>query len=283
MRKEDYEALLNMPVSDLSLETQTNIWFGGTKYITEFSRAVMVPILNGQVGLSEKESGIIELYFRMLLLMETIIHLNNVRHFQTVASTVRSLFELWIDIAILVQDSKGLLTEKFIQFVERERYRVAKNIVDYDDSNPGVLRDVLVEREYCADPERIKKYKGVKLKAGEHWSGQNDLRKRAKQVGCEDLYLQWYGKLSWQVHSGTVGITGLPQEYFWRLFGVAHALAQRIFIDATKACAKDMRIAELDYFNQWVEEARLKSGALITQEQIKLLDQRRAAKVHKSL
>jgi hypothetical protein len=56
------------------------------------------------------------------------------------------------------------------------------------------------------------------------------------------------------------------------IFGFCHSLIQRSFVDATSTCAKATKIASLDYFDSWMRSIKLKTGELILQEQIKLLE-----------
>jgi hypothetical protein len=48
-----------------------------------------------------------------------------------------------------------------------------------------------------------------------------------------------------------------------------------MFMDATSTCAKSTKIANLDYFDGWMRSMQLKTGELIVQEQIRMLEAKR--------
>lgn len=73
----------------------------------------MVPVLNGQLNLSDKEAAILGTYFRFYLCAKGVLSLNDRRFFQLVASAARTGFELLIDLRSLADDPSGKAVEMF--------------------------------------------------------------------------------------------------------------------------------------------------------------------------
>jgi hypothetical protein len=268
-----FDELLNMPVSDLPVKTQNDAWYDGTKYMHDFAREVMVPVLSKLLKPSEQETAATETYFRMFLLLESIIALNKVRHFQSVDSATRSLFELWLDLEIIARDKTGEAAKLYREFPELERFRVAGQVVKFSDDNPRALEmDISPQRAFHSNPARQKKFGCFKKRA--HWTGKG-ARDRAKAIGQEAMYIEAYPVLSWHVHAGATGTSGMSREALERIFGFSHSVVQRIFVTATSTCAKLTKISALEYFDEWMRGLRLKTGELMTTEQIKLLRTRR--------
>ena len=272
------EELANANITDLPLRDRTNAFFAGTEQIAAFVDEVMIPLLRGLMQPNDKEQAIICTYYRMCLVMRAIKALNNVQHFQTVASTVRSLFELWLDIRMLAADSKGDLVRGYHAFPEIERYRVAEQLTSYANQHPGAIKlDLTPQITFLQNSAVTSRVVGSKIKsrAGKldfpsHWSGVKSIRARAAKLGLEADYVEMYPLLSWYVHSGSTGVAGLSSEALESCFALCHRYAQRMFLDATVECARVTRIREatIDHFGRWIEELRLKPGFVITELQI---------------
>lgn len=278
-----FDELANAP--DLSLKGQVDAFFDGTKYICGFADNAMIPLLKGLLQPSPNELAIMSTYFRMCLLLRSIVTLNSLPHLQSVASATRSLFELWLDIKILATDSSCDATQKFHAFPEIERYRAAEQLIKFAETNPNFDVGLSNEKEFYDNQERkqriasfTKKDKNDKIIYPQHWT-DTSVRQRAIKVNCEDWYVEAYPLLSWHIHAGVAGTSGISKEGLEACFGFCHSLVQRIFINATSTCAKVTRISDaIDYFNKWMESLRLKTGELIVDEQIKLLD--KAKRLH---
>ena len=185
----------------------------------------------------------------MHLFLGSIIVLNHLRHLQSVASATRSIFELWIDIRELAADTSGNSITKFHQFPEVERYRAAELLLKFAATNSTIAQsELLHEKAFYDDGARkarvgqITLTKNGKFEYPKHWSGNKGLRRRAKSLDLEDWYVEAYPRLSWYVHAGTTGTAAMPREAFEAIFGYCHSLVQRMFLDATLACAKITRI-----------------------------------------
>jgi hypothetical protein len=277
-----FDELLKAPVTDLSSKTQVDAWYDGTKYMHDFSREVMLPLLKMLLGPSHQEIAVRDTYYRMSLLLRSVLVMNSLDHFQSVASLTRSLFELWLDLSILAQDTTGEAVRKYNEFPEIERYRVAEQLIRFAATNTQSLKmDITAQRTFHADAQRTQRIAKIvksdpkgKRKYPDHWTSKS-VRQRAIEVGQEVMYVEAYPQLSWYVHAGAAGTAGITREGFEHVFGFCHSLIQRMFVDATSKCAKATKISSLDYFDAWMQSIRLKTGEIIVAEQIKVLEAKR--------
>jgi Family of unknown function (DUF5677) len=277
-----FDELMNAPDSDL--KTLVDAYFDGTRYMHDFSsREVMVPVLKMLLSPSPQEIAVRDTYYKMCLLLRSALVMNNLEHFQSVASLTRSIFELWLDLKILAKDQTGEDVRKYNEFPEIERYRAAEQLVDFADANPQVLKaDTSAQRAFLANLKRKQRVDAAvgtkapgKRRYPEHWA-RKSVRARAGSLGQEAMmYVEVYPLLSWYVHAGAPGTAGMSKGDFESMFGFCHSVIQRIFVDATATCAKTTKISSLDYFSDWMTSIKLKTGEFIVTEQIKLLDAKR--------
>lgn len=273
---------MNAPIDDLPSKTVVDAYFDGTKFMHEFSREVMLPLLRTLLVPSPQEIAVRDTYYKMALLVRAILNLNSLEHFQAVAVVTRSLFEHWLDLIILAEDVTGDAVRKYNEFPEIEKFRVAEQLVALSNKSPGLVKmDISAQRKFYDDPSRTQKMSSLvkvdakgKRRYPDHWTERN-LRQRAIDVGMEGMYVETYPSLSWYVHAGATGTAGLGRDGLEHVLGYCHSLIQRIFVDATSRCAKATKISGLDYFDGWMQSLRLKTGEIIVAEQIKLLQAKR--------
>ncbi len=76
-----------------------------TKEVVEFVQKEIIPVLNGQFKLSDKESCVMGTFFRMHALASSLTRLNNKLDFNAIAIIARTLFEVLIDLKLLIDAS----------------------------------------------------------------------------------------------------------------------------------------------------------------------------------
>ncbi len=282
-----FDELMNAPVSDLPVKTIVDAYFDGTRFMHDFSRDVMLPVLRTLLSPTAQEIAARDTYYKMCLLLRSALVLNTLEHFQSVASLTRSLFELWLDLQILAQDQTGDAVRSYHEFPEIERYRVAEQLVNFADVSPNMLKgDISVQRAFLADPQRKQRIdaargttsSGKRGRYPEHWSRQS-VRARAITLGQEAMYLEAYPYLSWHIHASAAGTSGMDRGGIENFYGFCHSLIQRIFVDATAVCAKLTKLSQLEYFDRWLLSIQLKTGEIILQEQIRMLEAAKAGQL----
>jgi hypothetical protein len=60
-----FEELEKADVSDLPTRTRVEAFYKGTDAISQFAQSEIIPILRGQINLSDKEKAIVGTYYRM--------------------------------------------------------------------------------------------------------------------------------------------------------------------------------------------------------------------------
>ncbi len=282
------EEIQKAEVTDLSVRQRVEAFYKGTDAIRHFAAEVMIPVLRGQLNLNDHESAVTGNYYRMHLWILSLVAMNSRVHFQGAASAARSLFELLLDVKLLERDSDGSMTAKFQAFPDLDRFRVANQVVKYNDAHcDSNIQDTL-QRDSIQAPgkkqaiDQLARQHWGTTKAGNpkrpnHWSGMN-VRERATHLGnkYEELYVEAYPLMSWFVHAGSACYRGLDEHALESCFGICHSIAQRCFLEATELTAAIMHITEaVEGFNDILEDLRLTPGKVIVKEQAQMIDQAR--------
>jgi hypothetical protein len=244
-------------VKKLPLEEKTKAVFRGTCALSEFAEKQVCPIIMSQVGRSTQEQALWATYCRMSLFLRSLAKLDDSCHFQMAAIAARSVFELLLDLKSLAADSS--LAQKFFDFTWVSRYHKAKQLANFLSANPAVdatphlLALALVQkpgvqqnREQLCVQHGWVDAKG-KPKWPEHWSGTT-IAQRAKAAGIEyeEIYRSEFFIQSYYVHAGGAGIDSMSREALMCAFGIAHALIQRLFAEATGIIADQFHLFAAD-------------------------------------
>lgn len=250
-------------------------FFKGTQVIFNFCETEIISRINSNKYQDEKHIVIIGIYYRMYLLYSSADLLNSYKYFQSLAAISRSLFELYLDLNIIIKDNEGEMVEKYNIFPEVEKYRAAKKLVNYFDSITDSNINVDIQRKYLNDVSKrkhietiIEKYWGRtrkgKLAWPEHWTGKS-VSQRASDLGKEysEFYYEFYPQLSWHIHSGATGYINLSKETFEYMFAVMQSLMQRIILQATTIISYELNINEsIDDFDNIIKKLSKLSGTL---------------------
>ncbi|MFH1201838.1 MAG: DUF5677 domain-containing protein [Candidatus Omnitrophota bacterium] len=249
-------------------------FFTGTKVSRDFATDVMIPRLEGLLKLSKKDKIIVSIYYRMFLWINSLVILNQIRCFQAVAAGTRSIFELLLDLKLIIENKINNAVEKYYVFTDIERARVAKDLVDYLEIHKDSKIKTKVYKDFLnGDGEKKKidalivKYWGMdkdgQPKKIKHWSGWSVKTRAEKFEGIYyEFYLQSYPLLSWHLHSvAGAGYQRVDEKGFRTLYGTSHRLAHQMFIEATVLVAKEFHYYKVEpSFREWIEQIRLVPG-----------------------
>ncbi|MFA5157005.1 MAG: DUF5677 domain-containing protein [Candidatus Omnitrophota bacterium] len=284
--------LKNIDIEKIPFKKRIEAFYEGTRAAAELAKQVMIPQLKALINPSKKEEIIKGLYFRMYAWMLTLVSLKDTVHFQATASAARSIFELLLDIKLLIEDKPANPIDKFEAFIQVEKFRAAKKYVEFKKSNPGLkYKSGLAKEKLVNKPgeeNRINtlivlnwgKDKKGKSKRIEHWTGWK-INKRAEETGkdYELFYHESFALLSWYLHPGLVGIKGMSTESLEVVFGNSHMLATPLFLDATLLVAKELKLIQaIPQLIDWIKEAELAVGKVIIEEHIKILESNNPSK-----
>jgi len=281
-----FDEIERADVADLPTRLRVEAFYKGTDAVSKFAESMMIPVLNGQIILSDKEKAVVGTYYRMYGWVRSMVAMNHRIHFHGAAAAARSLFELLLDIKILTTDKDGCLVDKFHAFPGIEKYRVAQKLVSFcmNHANSTTL-DCSYQQDFISSPgkeqtinETVVKFWGKTSKGKpnrpKHWTGK-DIQKRAQDLGpeYEELYIETFPLFSWYIHSGSTGYAGLNEETLETCFGISHSIAQKVFLEATVICAEEMKISSAILgFKEIIADLRLTPGKVLVNEQIKILE-----------
>jgi len=166
---------------DIPVQLALEGYYAGICESVAFADEVILPQLNAiqlltrSTGkmLTKKETYLIHFYQRVCLWIKSVKALNNAIHFQAVASAARSIFELLVDIKLLIDNNPKDAVERIDAFIQVEKFRVAERYAGFKKDNPDLNYIKGLKREAFAnkpgESARIKKLKkniGKGIKAG---------------------------------------------------------------------------------------------------------------------
>jgi hypothetical protein len=240
--------------SSQNISSIAESFYKGTQVINNFCETEIIPKLKSNKSQEDKDIAITGIYYRMFLLVSSASLLNSYKYYQSIASIARSLFELYLDINIIISDSTDNSVKKFIKYPEVDKYRAASKIVNYVASNPESSIDVSVQKQFLAGEDKrisiesmVEEYWGRtrngKLNWPNHWTGKN-VKQRASDLGkeYEEFYFEYYPQLSWHIHSVPTGYANMPNHSFEYMFVIMHNLMQKTILKSTTLVAYHLRI-----------------------------------------
>jgi hypothetical protein len=225
-----------------------------------------------------KELALNLLFGRVRLLIETLLVLTNVRHFQSIVGASRTAVELYVDMHLLARDVIPDGVEKFFVFDRVQRLRSARRMVDFHDKHPDLrergvepFRKFATEQGAAIDADRVRLW-GDKAKP-DHWTNTN-LYQRPKPLGpeFERLVNDGYDYRNWLLHSGAAGVNGLADEVLKALSANSLHVVHTVAIGAVDLVAGEFHIrGTIDDFATKLEELRLIPGFVMTDIRLRSL------------
>ena len=286
-----FEKMKFLPIQELEqfdmasapLTEQVKAFAESSEHVRFLAYDVINPLLKGALatGSSDKEKAVAGCYYRAYAWMATLAILREPIHFQAVAVGARSLFEIWADMKLLVEDSTGESVERYHAFPKVERFRAAKKIVEFSDANPALKVECAHQRALVVDLSRQQEIEALavkfwgKDKKGHpiyppHWSGR-DLATRIPpgDLEAKRIYSEHYPRLSWYVHSGSAGYAALDEGALRSCFALSHIMAQRASLGSIELVAKEMKIMQaVNWLPDAIEKTKLVPGLLMLQEKL---------------
>jgi len=243
---------------EISRKSLIESYFSALAEAIDFVKSQVIGPLKAIHNPSDRELALLGTYYRIYLLATSLLELNHRSFFQTISNTARTMFELVVDLEFIVQDPHNDALAKYNAFPAVERFRSAQKLSTFLASNPGVQSHFTFDTTHISNfatapgkqaeiEAEVKLVWGVDRNGNllwpSHWTNV-DLRSRARVVGVqyEAIYLELYPTLSWYSHSGPAGCAGLPEEFFESLCGISIDRSQKLFVIATKLCAREFHL-----------------------------------------
>lgn len=257
------------------LKDSADAFYAGTKTSRRFAEEVMIPRLRGLLKPTPKEQTIISIYSRMFLWLNTVTSLTQIRCFQGAAAGSRAIFELLLDLKLIIENNVSDSVEKYFAFTTIEQARVANQIIDFfhknkSSSQPNLkpIEDFIMNAGRKDKIEALilkywgKDKKGLPKKIS-HWSGMN-VADRARKLGglYYEFYIRSYPIFSWQLHSAAgAGYLNVDFDYYNAVFASSHRLILEMFTTATELVAKEFHFDKADpEFSKWIKKLRMIPG-----------------------
>jgi hypothetical protein len=275
------EELQRFDVRKLPLAEQVKAFAESSEHVRFLAADVINPLLQAAMatGSTDREKAVVGCYYRAYAWMFTLAILREPIHFQAVAAGARSLFELWVDLKLLLGDPAGRAVERYHAFPRVERFRAAQKIVEFSDTHPAAKIDCTRQRTLVDDPTKQQEIASLVVKLWgkdkkrhprylRHWSGQ-DLPARIPpgETEMEQIYNEQYPLLSWYVHSGSAGYAGLDDNALRCCFALSHTIAQRASLVSLELVAREMKIMQaVEWLPDAIEKTRLVPGLLMFQD-----------------
>jgi hypothetical protein len=221
------------------------------KSIREFDRQKLTGILQGLINPTEREQCFLATYYRAAGNIESLLVLNGPKHFQAAAMLARALYELAVDIKLIDKIAGGWA--RMVFFIDVEKFRTARKMIEFAAANPDLAVDVIPQTEFVKNNEnRIAHNRRIlwppksptaKPRELKHWSG-HDLSQRARLLGepFNELYNSQYPRLSWYVHSGLTGVLYQSSEFFPMVHGYALSLSMSCYSIILETVIREMKI-----------------------------------------
>ena len=250
----------------------------GLRAILKFSNGCLLPQLNTLVNPTPKELALKLLFGRVRLLVDTLLVLTNVRHFQSIVGASRTAVELYIDMHLIAREAIPNGTEKFFTFTKVQKLKAARRMVTFHDAHPGLrergvetFRAFEVAEGTAIDAERVRLW-GERRKPS-HWTDMS-LDRRAGELSpeFERLVIDGYDYRNWLLHSGAAGVDGLSDVVFKALSANALNVVHSVAIGAVDLIAEQFHLAStVEDFGIRLEELKLIPGFVMVDIRLRSL------------
>lgn len=255
----------------LSMKSKLDVYYTSCKASEDFSNN-FVKLFPGILRPTVKEKILIDIYRSVHCWLKTVVALNNAVHFQALASAARSVFEQVLDARLIADNKIENAVNKFEAYREIEKFRMAKQILEFKHKYPNVKMFPHLKRLQLASNEteklkvdRLRLLWGKRDSMSLHWSGLA-LKDRAEiaGVGYYLRYCESYTLLSWYIHSGQVGTRMMSKEGLELIYGDSMRIIHEMFVDLVSLVAIDLKLeTAIPGFKDLVQNLKLIPGFAI--------------------
>ena len=283
-------------IPDFTAHELISSYHDGLREAVDFVQSQVIGTLLGQISLSQQEKAILGIFLRIHALACSLVRLNNRVDFNAVAGIARTIFELLLDLKLLISPNLGQHDlDRFSAFSEVDRFRKAKRIVELQEKHPDLvdssLLDSAVRKEFVEsrvkDKSVEKKVESLwgrtpkgKLKWPDHWSGLS-IKDRSTAFGplYEQEYLEVYSLLSSYTHGGSSAYSGLTEEALESIYGISLEYARKLYIESVIVCSKVFSLQKgIESFTQILAFLQSAPRQILIDYGLKRLDEKRPSK-----
>jgi len=206
------------------------------KSIDAFNEMEVRGVVHGVLSPTLEEECVIAIYDRAINNAKSLLEFKYVRHFQAIGMLARALFELTAERKLM--DAVPIAVPKMLAFRDVEKLKACEATVRFASTNHlTYLRDTEVHAEFISNNrQRVEGiaaslWPNTRLKVLTHWSEMR-LPARVSSLNeprLREIYHLFYRTLSWAVHPGLQGATGLKPETFANLCTQGFNLGARVY------------------------------------------------------
>ncbi len=249
----DYKSIRNMKYeSDNSIDA----YYSSIQYCHSFCKETILPSIKSLLKTSESEKAIQGIFYRMFSLTSSILNLNQVIHFQSIISSTRTLFELFLDSELLINNHVSNGIKKYFEFIEVQKLKMAKKVTNFYKSKnfdfDYTKHENFIKNNEYKITNNISELWGTrkngKIKFPEHWTNLNTADRVNKidnyynNHEIEDIYVQIFAHFSWYIHSDPTAIHGFDDKYFKNLIAICYMHFFKLHLKSLKTICVFLKI-----------------------------------------
>jgi len=233
----------NIPPANLAL-----INYEQLKRLSDCVKGQLIEKLKGMKDGHTSRTAILNIYGRICLWILSMIKLDGPENCLTLAASVRSILESYVDLNLIAQGRITDGPEKYFTFPNVEKWRSAKSIINIrkqfqlSTTNETTQEDECLSKQENSDGNiealRVRlwgKTEKGKVVMPKHWTNQ-DLKRRVELLHDKyvaDIYVSSYYWCNWCVHSMYLDMMNnikIVHLFNWHLY----ELAYKMFRSATE-------------------------------------------------
>ena len=262
----------------LAPKVQADIWYRQIKETADFARSKVIGKLVGQEDGRTKKTAMLHIYGRMYAWIGSMAKLDSRNDYQALASCLRAILELYLDINLLCGEVIENGIEKFFSLADVTKFKTAKNSLrlNREFGHLSRVESIHMEEFINKPPEKETKIRELrkklwgKTKRLDHWSGLSVV-KRAEELGNEfmKLYQQVYHYCNWNVHSGYSPFPGGEEDTVHMFVSHAYSSANEMFFSAMEVLNNELGVLDSKELVQDAKKVQMVSARLYWEESVK--------------
>jgi hypothetical protein len=217
----DLKEFFEGDVKNLSYSQKIELFYKLTIAPKIYIEEMLYPVLIDLFKKNEKYAAIIGTYLRLFFLLDSLVVLNKLEFYQTIAANARSIFELYIDMLLFNKNIYNEGIEKYFYFILYEKNK-ANSIPITKDIDNNIIK------LWGTKKNNIPNYP-------KHWTG-TDLKNRITKLNDQELdkfYKKDYKILSWHIHSGGNSFMNSDDNFFHKNFILSLSISLELFFKST--------------------------------------------------
>jgi hypothetical protein len=249
--------MLDDPIHDTDVKAN----YERIKRLYEYSYKIVDVLIRAEQPQGSYKGAIGAVYMRAYYCLSSLAKLDRPGDFQAVRGQARTLFELFLDLRFLKDNTDSYI--KYHKFNKLGHMKSALELTEFIVANPSEHHEVQYfgELDTATDPDRLAECKTLLMtlygrnegdiknslsgSVPPNWTGMNQL-KRIQQLDLE--FLEYFKtevcQSNWYVHGGAVGIGGRSSEMFACIWSRGHELSYLLLRAMTYIAFEELQLLD---------------------------------------